>query len=38
MYVFLKELGYMTEDNIWSNKKNTRGRKTTTNNPTCPVS
>ena len=38
MPVFLKVLGYMTEDNIWSNKKNTRGRKTTTVNPTYPVS
>ena len=38
MPVFLNELGCMTEDNIWSNKKNIRGRKTTTVNPTCPVS
>ena len=28
----------MTEDNIRSNKKNTRGKKTTTVNTTCPFS
>ena len=38
MPVFLNELGCMTEDNIWSNKKNTRGRKTTTVNQTRPFS
>ena len=36
MTVSLKGLGYMTEDNIRSNKKNTRGKKTTTVNPTRP--
>ena len=39
MAVFLKELGYMTEDNIWSNKQKYREEeRQKTVNPTWPFS